>query len=399
MRFSRLARMLLSSLIVARTSPSSASSFSISRPVSLARRMLRIASVCFSESLNRARSFLSASAVSCGAADDLDHLVDVVDGDLEPLEDVLARLGGVEVELGAPGDHLVPVIDVPEDDVLQVHHLGRAVVEREHDDAEGGLHRGVLVELVQHHVRDGVALELDDDPHAVLVGLVVHPGDALELLLRRQLGDGPHQVFLVHLVGDLRHHDLRLARGFHLLDHGARAHDHPAAAVLVGLADALAAVDVAAGGEVGPRDDLPQVGDGGVGVVDQQLDRLRHLAQVVRRDVGRHADGDAARAVDEEVRDPRGKDGRLLEPVVVVGLEGDGVLVDVVEHRDGDARQAGFGVPVCRRGIAVHRAEVALSVHQRIAQREVLHHAHHRVVHRGVAVRVVLAQHVAHHRR
>jgi hypothetical protein len=52
-------------LMVPRTSFSSASSLSISSPVSLASRMLRIASVCFSESLNRLRSSASASACPC----------------------------------------------------------------------------------------------------------------------------------------------------------------------------------------------------------------------------------------------------------------------------------------------------------------------------------------------
>ena len=107
------------------------------------------------------------------APDDLDDLVDVVDRDLEAFEDVLPGLGGVEVELGPPDDDLVPVLDEALEQLLQVHDLGGALVERQHDHAEGGLHRGVLVELVQHHVGDGVALQLDDDPHAVLVGLVV----------------------------------------------------------------------------------------------------------------------------------------------------------------------------------------------------------------------------------
>ena len=123
--------------------------------------------------------------------------------------------------------------------------FGRAVVERQHDHAEGGLHRGVLVELVQHDVGDGVALELDDDPHAVLVGLVVDPADALDLLLRRQLGDRLDQVLLVDLVGDLGDDDLRLARRLLLLDLRPGPHDDAAAAGLVGLLDALAAVDVA----------------------------------------------------------------------------------------------------------------------------------------------------------
>ena len=105
------------------------------------------------------------------------------------------------------------------------------------------------------------------------------------------------------------------------------------------------------------------------------------------------------RAVDQQVGDLGREDRRLLQPVVEVGLEVDGVLVDVLQHRDRDAGEPGLGVPVGRRRIAVDRAEVALAVDQRIAQREVLHHADQRVVHRAVAVRVVLAQHVAHDRR
>ena len=46
-------------------------------------------------------------------------------------------------------------------------------------------------------------------------------------------------------------------------------------------------------------------------------------------------------------------------------------------------------------GVAVHRAEVALAVDQQVAHRERLRHAHDGVVHRRVAVRVVLADHVA----
>ena len=96
--------MLLRSLMVARTSLSSASSFSISRPVSLASRMLRMASVCFSLSSNRLRSRRVGIGHVLRLLDDLDDFVDVVDRDLEALEDVLPGLGRVEVELGAPDD-------------------------------------------------------------------------------------------------------------------------------------------------------------------------------------------------------------------------------------------------------------------------------------------------------
>ena len=224
-----------------------------------------------------------------GLPDDLDDLVDVVDGDLEAVEDVLPRLRRVEIELGPPDDDLVPVVDEVLEQLLQVHDLGGAVGERQHDHAEGGLHLGVLVELVQHDVGDGVALQLDDDPHAFLVGLVIDVDDPFDLLLAGQLGDRLDQVLLVDLIGNLGDDDLRPAAGFLLLDLRPGPHDDAPAPGLVGLLDALPAVDVGAGGEVRPLDDLPELADGGLGVIHQQLHRLHHLAQIVGRDVGGHA--------------------------------------------------------------------------------------------------------------
>ncbi len=125
------------------------------------------------------------------------------------------------------------------------------------------------------------------------------------------------------------------------------------------------------------------------------IDGLHRFDEVVRRDVRGHPHGDARGAVHDQVGQPGREDGGLLQPVVEVGDEIDGVLVDVLEHRHRDAGEAGFGVAVGGGRIAVHRAEVSLPVHQRIAQREILHHPHQRVVDRYVAVRVILPEHVA----
>src|SRR5690606_4863734 len=82
--------------------------------------------------------------------------------------------------------------------------------------------------------------------------------------------------------------------------------------------------------------------------------------------------------------------------LVVVGTEVHGLLIDVGEHL---ARQLGhtdLGVTHGRRRVAVHATEVALSIHQEVAHGEVLGHAHHGVVHRRVAVGVVLTNNVTH---
>ena len=101
------------------------------------------------------------------------------------------------------------------------------------------------------------------------------------------------------------------------------------------------------------------------------------------------------RAIDQQVREAGRQDLGLLLGVVVIRLELDGVLVEIVEQRVGDAGEPRLGVPVGRRRIAVHRAEIALAVDQRQAHREILRHPHHRVVDRQLAVRVVFADHVA----
>jgi hypothetical protein len=55
---------------------------------------------------------------------------------------------------------------------------------------------------------------------------------------------------------------------------------------------------------------------------------------------------------------------------------------------------ADLGVTHGSRCIAVHRTEVALAVHQQVAHRERLRHAHDGVVHGRVAVGMVFADHV-----
>ena len=152
-------------------------------------------------------------------------------------------------------------------------------------------------------------------------------------------------------------------------------------------------------GKSGPGNDADQLVDAEPRIVDQRDAGIDHLAEIVRRDVGRHADRDAAGAVDQQVREARRQHHRLFLVAVVVRLEVDRVLVDVVEQLHRRPGQAAFGVAHGRRRIAVDRAEIALAVDQRQAHGEILRHAHQRVVDRLVAVRVVFAHHVADHAR
>ena len=216
-----------------------------------------------------------------------------------------------------------------------------------------------------------------------------------QAFLAHQLGHALDQLGLLHLVGDLGDDDLvGAAAGVLLLPPGAQA--EAAAAGLVGLDDGLARLDDhAAGREVGARHELDQLLDGGVGMLDEVQQRVAQLLGIVRRNAGRHADGDARGAVGEQVGEVGRQDHRLLLAPVVVGAEVDGVLVDAVQQLGCDLGEAGFRVAVGGGVIAVDVAEVALAIDQRVAHREILGEAGQRIVDRLVAVRVVVAHRLA----
>ena len=147
--------------------------------------------------------------------------------------------------------------------------------------------------------------------------------------------------------------------------------------------------------KIGSRDQLQQLVKRDVGLVHECKDGVDRLAEIVRRNIGRHADRDAAGAVDQQIGKASRQDDWFELLVVVVRPEIDGVLVEIVEHWHRDRRKARLGVALRRGRIAVDRAEIALPVDQRRAHREVLRHAHEHVVDRKLPVRMIFADHVA----
>jgi hypothetical protein len=185
----------------------------------------------------------------------------------------------------------------------------------------------------------------------------------------------------------------------HVLEMRACADRQAAPAGAVGRGDLGRAVDDARGGEIRAGHVLHQLGERDLRRVEHRETGVDDLGEIVRRYVGRHAHRDARGAVHQQVREPRRHDRRFGLGAVVVRIEVDGLFFDVGQQLAGDARHAHFGVSHGGRHVAVHRAEVALAVHQHVAHGEVLRHAYQRVVHGVVAVRVVLADDVADHAR
>ena len=112
------------------------------------------------------------------------------------------------------------------------------------------------------------------------------------------------------------------------------------------------------------------------------------------RDVGCHAHSNATGAIDEQVGQGCRQNVRLAQRVVKVVVPINRVFVEVIQDQLADFGEARFGITHSRGVVAIHTAKVALPINQRVAQAEILGHAHHGIIDRGVAVGMVLAQHL-----
>ena len=99
------------------------------------------------------------------------------------------------------------MVDVVIQHVLETKNVRHTVDQRKIVDAKARLQLRVLVEFVEHDLWFLATLEVDDDAHALAVGLVVETGDLGDRLLLDQVGNLLDELGLVNLVRNLGHDD------------------------------------------------------------------------------------------------------------------------------------------------------------------------------------------------
>src|SRR5262249_13086918 len=158
----------------------------------------------------------------------------------------------------------------------------------------------------------GARLHLQGDAHALF--FVRFVGQAEELRQLPRADDLANRLFELALVDAIRNRrdDNLLLLGV-LLYFPLGPHFDASASLFLDLAErGSVRDDLAAKREVWALDLVHELGGRGIGIVDQVDAGPADLAQVVRRDVRGHTDRDAARAVDEQVRELGWQDDRLL---------------------------------------------------------------------------------------
>ena len=341
------------------------------------------------------RQALLCLRLRAGAADDLDHLVDVRKRHQQPLEGVLAAAGLLEEVLCAAPEDRRAVTEEFLEEVLEGEDPRLAIDQRQEDQREARLQGGELVELVEDDVGVGIALQLQHQPHRLLeIALVADRRDPLDPILVDQFGDLLLDRVAGLLIGNLRDDDPGAVLA-ELLDLGPGTERDRAPTGGVAAEERLPSHDDAAGGEIRPGNDLEQFAERHRGVVDEGDQRPADLTEIVGGDAGRHADGDAAGPVDDEVGEAPRQHHRLGVPFVVGGDVIDRVELQIVEHHRRDRRESRFGVPHRGGREAGDRAEVPLLVDEDMPHVPFLGHADEGWVDDALAVGVVVAAGVA----
>ena len=326
--------------------------------------------------------------------DGRDDFVDVGHSHGQTTQDMAALARFAQEERGTARHNVLAEIDEAGEEAAQRQCLGPATVQRQHVAAEVGLHGRETEELVHHHFGRRVALQLDHDAHAVAVGFVLNMRDAFDLLVAGRFCDPLDHGGLIHLIGDLVDNDGPSVLADFLYPRFG-ADDDAATPLKIGFARTGTAQHDTTGWEIGAGNIFDQLLGREIRLINQRQTGVDHFAKVVRRNVGRHAHGDTAGAIDQHVRKTSWQNRGLAVLAVIVVLKINGFLVDVGQQIGGRFVHAHFGIAHGRCVIAVHRSEVALTVQQRQRHGEILRHAHQRVIDRAIAVGVVLTHHVS----
>ena len=336
--------------------------------------------------------------IGIGCTNDLDNFVDIVKRNDQTFKDMSAFFGTCQIITCAAQNNITLVINVVHQCILQRKNFGHAIDQRQHIHAETRLQLRRLEQLIQHNLGHGILLELNDDVDAMTVGSVVDVADFGQFLVAHELAEFFKQTLTIHLIGNLFDNNGR----FTVLafdNFTLRTNRQRSTTRFVGILDALAAHNDATRGEIGTRENCHEFFSGYFRVVKNHAGGVDCFAQIVRRNIRCHTNGNTIRAVDQQVREARRKNLRLLQAFVVVRLEIDRLFIQIAQQLHGCLIQARFGVTHSCSAIAVNGAEVSVTIDQRNPHAEVLRQTHHGVVDCRVAVGVIFTHAVANRTR
>ena len=222
--------------------------------------------------------------------DNVDEIVEVAICDFETFKNMRAGFGLAQTETRAARDDVAAVLDEAFEHFADVHLLRARVVEREQNRAERRFERRMLVKFVHHNALGFAALELNHDAR-VRVGFVAQVTHFRKHFFVHEFRNTLHERFAVHVIRDFRDNDLfKTVFDFFDVCDPANFHDPaPGAKILL---NAVGPADATAGREVRSFNDFFDFIERKHRIIDEAAAHFDELAEIVRRNIRRHADGD-----------------------------------------------------------------------------------------------------------
>src|SRR5262245_58391407 len=314
---------------------------------------------------------------------------------LQAFEYMEALFRLAQVVGGAPRHHFFTVIQESFKRLFEIEYPWAAVGNGEHVDAERFLQRGVLIELIENDVGYRIAFELDDDTHPFAVRFIAKIRDPINFLLLYQTGNLLDNPILIDHEGDFTDDDLLFTGPFDRLGESLASHLNDAFTLVISLSDRLLAVNETASREIRPRDILHQLLDGEIRIFHQGNQSIDHFPQIVRWNIGCHADRDTRGTVDQQIGNAGWQNRRFFEGVVIVRNEIDCLFFDIRQQLFGETGHPDLGVAHRCRRIRIDGAKISLPIDERITHREVLHQPDDRIVNRGITVGMIFTDDIA----
>ena len=254
------------------------------------------------EALLQVRLCISRRAAG---ADDLNHLVDVIHGDDQALQNMRTLLCLAQQVTRTARNNIHTVLDKVAYQVFEVEQHRTAFHQGDIVHGKRALQGSELVQFVQHHLCIGITLHVNHYTYIAL-RLVADVGYTFYTFLVHQGGNVRHQVGFHYAIRQFGNDDMLAAVvvGLYI---GVRTDDHASATGLKGVTYTLIAIYRTARREVRSLDVLHQLVNRylfGLGIGDARFDvayirqaSVNHLAQVMRRHVRSHTHGYTACAV------------------------------------------------------------------------------------------------------
>ena len=329
-------------------------------------------------------------------ADDVDHPVKVQERNqkaaqhLKPVVDFLHPVGGP-----AQQNLAAMVQECTQHFFHRADARGQPVDQHVHVQAEPHLKIGIAKQHAHQHIGVNGAHPWFQDQPDIIGRFVADIGQQRHLFGLHNLGQPFDQPGFLHLIGDLGHHNLPGAAA-QILDLPATAQPERPPPCAIGVSDIGGRFDNnPAGRKIGAGDMRQKFIIGRVGVGDQMQAGVDQLVQIMRRNIGGHADRNPGGPIGQQVGERGGQNDGFLQGAVVIVPKINGVFGQPFQQRLGGLGQPRLGIATGGWVIAVDIAKVALAIHQRIAHVEILRQPGHRIVNRHVAMRVIIAHHIA----